>query len=192
MGHGVASALTATLCVGSLRNTRREGATLLEQAAAANSALEGYATGMSEDGYVTGLLGQLDLPTGVLRLVNAGHVAPYLARSGQVRPIDLATGLPMGLFGDAEYSATDVQLEPGDRVVFVTDGMLERNAAALDLIAEIGETRSMHPRETTRRLADLVLEVTGPTLADDATLLVLDWHGHHGRDRDSVAGADAR
>jgi serine phosphatase RsbU (regulator of sigma subunit) len=192
MGHGVASALTATLCVGSLRNTRREGATLLEQAAAANSALEGYATGMSEDGYVTGLLGQLDLPTGVLRLVNAGHVAPYLARSGQVGPIELVTGLPMGLFADAEYSATDLQLEPGDRVVFVTDGMLERNAAALDLIAEIGETRSMHPRETTRRLADLILEVTGPTLADDATLLVLDWHGHHGRDRDTVAGADAR
>jgi serine phosphatase RsbU (regulator of sigma subunit) len=192
MGHGVASALTATLCVGSLRNTRREGATLLEQAAAANAALEDYATGVSEDGYVTGLLGRLDLPTGVLRLVNAGHVAPYLARSGQVGPIDLATGLPMGLFADAEYSATDVQLEPGDRVVFVTDGMLERNAAALDLIAEIGETRSMHPRETTRRLADLILEMTGPTLADDATLLVLDWHGHHGRDRDTVAGADAR
>ena len=76
--------------------------------------------------------------------------------------------------------------------MFVTDGMLERNAAALDLIAEIGETRTMHPRETTRRLADLVLEVTGPTLADDATLLVLDWHGHHGRDRSTVAGADAR
>jgi serine phosphatase RsbU (regulator of sigma subunit) len=123
--------------------------------------------------------------------VNAGHVAPYLARGGNVGPIDLAAGLPLGLFADADYAATELQLEPGDRVVFVTDGMLERNAAALDLIAEIGETRGMHPRETTRRLADLVLEVTGPSLADDATLLVLDWHGHHGRDRTTVAGADA-
>jgi serine phosphatase RsbU (regulator of sigma subunit) len=82
-------------------------------------------------------------------------------------------------------------LEPGDRVVFVTDGMLQRNAAALDLIAEIRQTRSLHPRETTRQLADNVLDVTGPTLADDATLMVLDWHGHHGRDRATVAGADA-
>lgn len=49
----------------------------------------------------------------------------------------------------------------------------------------------MHPREATRRLADLVLRETGPTLADDATLLVLDWHGQHGRDRHTVAGADA-
>ena len=68
--------------------------------------------------------------------------------------------------------------------------MLERNAAALDLMAEIRETRSMHARETTRQLADDVLAVTGPNLADDATLMVLDWHGEHGRDRATVAGAD--
>ena len=191
MGHGVASALTATLCVGSLRNTRREGASLLDQAAAANTALAEYAASVDEDGYATGLIGQVDLPTGMLRLVHAGHVAPYLAREGHVEPVDLATGMPLGLFADAEHSVTELQLEPGDRVVFVTDGMLERNAAALDLIAEIDDTRSMHPREATRRLADLVLEVTGPTLADDATILVLDWHGQHGRDRTTVAGADA-
>ena len=191
MGHGVASALTATLCVGSLRNSRREGATLLEQAAAANIALSDYAVSVSEEGYATGLLGRLDLTAGVLTLVNAGHVAPYLARSGEVGPVELATGLPMGLFHDQEYSTTDLRLQPGDRVVFVTDGMLERNAAAVDLIAEISQTRTMHPREATRRLADDVLAVTGPTLADDATLLILDWHGHHGRDRVTIGGADA-
>ena len=191
MGHGVGSALTATLCVGSLRNTRRQGASLLDQAAAANTALSDYATSVGEEGYATGLLGRLQLETGVLTLVNAGHVAPYLARTGQVAPIDLAAGLPLGLFADETYPTTDLPLEVGDRVVFVTDGMLERNAAALDLIAEIGETKAMHPREATRRLADHVLELTGAKLADDATLMVLDWHGHHGRDRETVAGADA-
>ncbi|HLZ38563.1 MAG TPA: SpoIIE family protein phosphatase, partial [Mycobacteriales bacterium] len=91
--------------------------------------------------------------------------------------IELPADLPLGLFSDADYRSTDLRLQPGDRVVFITDGMLERNAAALDLIAEITQTRSLHPRETTRRLADNVLAVTGPNLADDATLLVLDWHG---------------
>jgi serine phosphatase RsbU (regulator of sigma subunit) len=191
MGHGVASALTATLCVGSLRNTRREGSTLVEQALEANVALSDYAGSVSEDGYVTGLLGRLDLRTGVLTLVNAGHVPPFLARAGEVAPMTLTTGLPMGMFHDEEYSTTDLCLQPGDRVVFVTDGMLERNAAALDLIAEISQTCAMHPREATRRLADDVLAVTGPDLADDATLLVLDWHGHHGRDRTTQGGADA-
>jgi hypothetical protein len=74
--------------------------------------------------------------------------------------------------------------------VVVTDGMLERNAATLDLPAEIGATGHLHPREATRALADQALALSGPTLADDATLLVLDWHGGHGRARDTVAGAD--
>ena len=190
MGHGVASALTATLCVGSLRNSRRAGASLVNQVATANATLNEHATAVANEGYVTGLLGRLDLADGVLHLVNAGHVAPYLARGEVVQPLELQTCLPMGLFEDQTYVESDLQLEPGDRLVFVTDGMLERNAAGLDLLAEIGQCRSMHPREATRRLADLVLRETGHSLADDATLMVLDWHGDHGRDRDAVAGAD--
>jgi serine phosphatase RsbU (regulator of sigma subunit) len=194
MGHGVASALTATLCVGSLRNTRRQGASLLEQAAAANAALSEHTETIAAEGFATGLLGRLDLGTGSLSLVNAGHVPPYLARDGRVTTVELPAALPLGMFPDADYRETRLHLHPGDRLVFVTDGMLERNAAAVDLMAEILETRPLHPRETTRRLADNVLAVTGPVLADDATLLVLDWHGHHrqaGDDRDTVAGADA-
>jgi serine phosphatase RsbU (regulator of sigma subunit) len=194
MGHGVASALTATLCVGSLRNTRRQGASLLEQVAAANAALYEHTETVAAEGFVTGLLGRLDLRTGALSLVNAGHVPPYLARGGRVTTVDLPAGLPLGMFPDAGYDETQLELQQGDRLVFVTDGMLERNAAALDLMAEIGVTRPLHPRETTRRLADNVLAVTGSVLADDATLLVLDWHGHHGQaggDRDTAAGADA-
>jgi len=190
MGHDVGSALTATLCVGSLRNTRRQGESLLGQAVAANAALVEHASQVAADGFVTGLLGRLDLRTGVLTLVNAGHVAPYLARAGAVTSIELPADLPFGLFPDAIYRSTELPLEPGDRVLMVTDGVLERNATALDLRAAINETRRMHPRETTRLLADRILKTTGSNLADDATLLVLDWHGHHGNDRATVAGAD--
>ena len=193
MGHGVASALTATLCVGSLRNARRQGASLLEQAALASAALVEYGRDLADDGFVTGLVGRLDLSTGTLALVNAGHVAPYLARVGTVAPVQLPVDLPLGLFTDTAYRSTNVTLEPGDRLVIVTDGMLERNAAARDITVEINKTMSLHPREATRQLADNVLADSGPSLADDATLLVLDWHGHHGRpgrDRYTVAGAD--
>ena len=194
MGHGVASSLTATLCVGSLRNTRRRGAPLLEQAAAANAALAQHADNVAVEAFVTGLVARLDLDTGLLSLVNAGHVPPYLARDSEVGPVELPAGLPLGMFTDAEYEVSQLQLEPGDRLVFVTDGMLERNAAALDLVAEISATRALHPREATRRLADSVLAATGPTLADDATLLVLDWYGPRDRridDRHTVGGVDS-
>jgi serine phosphatase RsbU (regulator of sigma subunit) len=193
MGHGVNSALTATLCVGSLRNTRRQGGSLLEQARAANDAIFEHTEKSAIEGFVTGLIGRLDLRTGSLSLVNAGHVAPFLARAGAVSPVELPAQFPLGMFSDADFRTFELILEPGDRLVLVTDGMLERGAASLDLVGEISETRTLHPRETTRRLADNVLAVTGPVLADDATLLVLDWHGRHGRagrDRESTAGAD--
>jgi serine phosphatase RsbU (regulator of sigma subunit) len=192
MGHGVASALTATLCVGSLRNTRRAGGSLVEQATAANLALHERATSTGTEGFATGLLGRLDLRTGTLALINAGHVPLYLWRAGRVTPIALPVELPLGLFQDTVYSSTDLVLEPGDRLVLVTDGMLERNAATLDLVAEISSSRALHPREATRRLTDKVLRTSGWSLSDDATMLVLDWYGGHGTDRATVAGADPR
>ena len=98
--------------------------------------------------------------------------------------------LPLGLFPRLAYRTSDLTLEPGDRIVFVTDGMLERSALNVDLPAVIAETRSLHPREAVRAMADLVLEATGNELSDDATVLCLDWHGGHGRDRDTRHGAD--
>ncbi len=192
VGHSVGSALTATLCVGGLRNARRHGATLLEQAEETN-------TTMIEDGpepggeqFATALIGRLDLLTGDLHLVNAGHAAPYLARGGRVTVLDLPPDLPLGLFPGSTYRSTSLPLLPGDRFVIVTDGMLERAAAGLDLPAHIRQTLDLHPRQATRALADLVIEASGGVLADDAALLVVDWHGDHGAPRQTVAGADSR
>ncbi len=190
MGHGVGAALAATLCVGSLRNARTEGATLLEQATIANRALVEHSAVSGLEDFVTGLLGRVDLRTGSLDLVNAGHVAPYLARGSELIKITLAADLPLGLFADATYHSTRVSLEPGDRVILLTDGMLERHAAGVDLPAAIRETRSLHPREAVRALADRVLAASGNQLSDDATVLCLDWHGGHGRDRTSRHGAE--
>jgi serine phosphatase RsbU (regulator of sigma subunit) len=190
MGHGVASALNATLCVSSLRNGRRAGASLLDQATAANASIWQHAGATGSEGFATGLLGRLDLRTGTLALVNAGHVFPYLCRDGHVSTVTLPVDLPLGMFPDTTYRSTDLVLEPGDRVLLVTDGMLERNAADLDLRAAIVETRPLHPREVTRALTRAVLELTGHALSDDATLLVLDWRGDHGRERSSVMGSD--
>lgn len=191
MGHGVASALNATLCVGSLRNTRRRGGSLIDQATAANQALFEHAARTGAEGFATGLLGRLDLRTGILEMVNAGHVAPYLLRGGEVNALPLVVNLPLGMFADAVYRGTNVTLQTGDRLVLLTDGMLERGAATVDVVAEIASSRHLHPREVTRLLTDKILAVTGSALADDATLLVLDWYDEHGRrERATVSGAE--
>lgn len=188
MGHGVASALTATLGVGSLRNSRRRGVGLVEQAESANADLTENA--VVPGSYITALLGRVDLRTGVCALLNAGHVPPMLVRDGNSRALPLPAGFPLGMFTEADYHAGEITLRPGDRLVVVTDGVRERNAADLDLPKMLGSIIDLHPREAVRALADAVLEVGGPTLADDATLFILDWHGGHNEDRRTSAGAD--
>jgi serine phosphatase RsbU (regulator of sigma subunit) len=188
MGHGVASALTATLGVGSLRNSRRRGQGLIEQALAANAAVAEHAGPAST--FMTAVLGRIDLATGVCQFINAGHLPPLIVRDAQTLPVQLPRNFPLGMVADAPFQTGEVHLRPGDRLVVVTDGMREHDADRLDLTAELGRTADLHPREATRALADAVLAVAGPSLADDATLLIIDWYGSHGQPRRTTAGAD--
>jgi serine phosphatase RsbU (regulator of sigma subunit) len=188
-GHGVASALTATLAVGALRNARRSGRTLTAQAAETNDAVLEHPSTTGEE-FCTGLLGRIDLSEAVLSLVGAGHPPPYLVRDGSVEVVDLPDQLPFGVLPATAYTSCDLPLRPGDRLVFLTDGMLERNATSLDFSTLLRLTRSLHPREVTRALADMVLDAVGHELQDDATLLVVDWHGDPGR-RGRVTSAGA-
>jgi len=110
MGHGVAAALTASLCLGGLRNARSEGATLLEQVSLTNKAMVEHAAKGAREDFVTGLIGRVDLRSGSMDLVNAGHVAPYLARNSEVTAIDLPADLPLGLFPKATYRSSTLLL----------------------------------------------------------------------------------
>lgn len=187
MGHGVDSALYATLGVGSLRNSRRLGMSLTDQAAAANRTLKSHAPAFC---FATGLLARLDLPTGVLSLVNAGHVPPLLVRDQRVEEVLLPIDLPFGIRDEQRYRTTEMTLRPGDRLVLVTDGMLERRIAVVDLTHHLLALVDSHPREVVRALMDAVLAAGGAALADDASLLVLDWYGDHGNPRSARHGAD--
>ncbi|SCF14952.1 Serine phosphatase RsbU, regulator of sigma subunit [Micromonospora matsumotoense] len=189
MGHGVASALTATLGVGSLRNTRRRGMRLTAQADEANRAIAQHAN--VRGAYVTAVLGRIDLPTGHCELLNAGHVPPILVRDGRATALELPGNFPLGMFPEAGFRSGEIALRPGDRLVVVTDGMRERNAADLDLPAALLDITHLHPREAVRALSDAVLATAGPALADDATMLIIDWYDGHGPRR-STAGADTR
>ena len=190
MGHGVDAALTASVCLGSLRGARRRGLSLVDQAREANTAVCEHASGRSHDDFVTGLIGRLDLQSGSLEIVNAGHVSPYLLRGDELTTLDLQVDLPFGMFAESRYAASVVVLEPGDRLVLVTDGMLERKVTSMDLPSAIRDTRDLHPREVVRALADHALKAAGHALQDDATLLCLDWHGMHHFPREPVSGAE--
>jgi serine phosphatase RsbU (regulator of sigma subunit) len=187
VGHQVAAALLATLLVGALRNGRRQGLSLAEQARYANDALVQHA----EIGqFVTGQLMRLDLRKGMATVVNAGHPPPLRLRNGRVTEVGLDVDPPFGVMPGRTYSVQDLPLEPGDRIVFLTDGMQERNAASLDVAAALAHSAGLHPREVVHALGAAVLDATGGDLRDDATMVCLDWHGGPPRSRDTRHGAD--
>jgi serine phosphatase RsbU (regulator of sigma subunit) len=190
VGHEVDAALLATLLVGSLRNGRRRGLAFADQAASANDALAAHAR---IGQFVTGQLLRVDLHLGTAVVINAGHPLPLRLRNGRVEEIPLDIDLPFGLQPDRSFRVQEFPLEPGDRLVFVTDGMLERNAAQLDVTETLRQTGHLHPRELVHALGAAVLHATGGDLRDDATVVVLDWYGAglHRR-RDSTGGASRR
>jgi serine phosphatase RsbU (regulator of sigma subunit) len=174
VGNDVNAALLASVLLGSLRNSRRRGADLARQARVANDALAAHAR---VGQFVTGQLARLDLHTGRMAVVNAGHPLPYRVRDGCVCELELEVDMPFGLYPGRDLRVQRVQLEPGDRVVLVTDGMLERNAEDLDLAAMLHREARTHPRELVYELAETVLHATGGDLHDDATVLCVEWRG---------------
>jgi serine phosphatase RsbU (regulator of sigma subunit) len=189
VGHQVSAALLATLLVSGLRNGRRAGMDLAEQARYANDALaENAAAGE----FVTGQLMRVDLRTGIANIVNAGHPLPLRLRDGRVEEVDLRVEPPFGVVPGKSFEVQPFSLRPGDRVVLLTDGMQERNAVNLDVASALADSVDLHPREVVHELGAAVLKATGGDLRDDATMVCLDWYGGPPRGRVTEQGADPR
>lgn len=184
MGHSVAAALLATLAVATLRNRRRALATPAEQADATAEVLRTYA---KPSEFVTGLLMRVRLADGIAEVVDAGHPAPFLVRDGRVLPLEVTVQPPLGVT-TAPYRADRITFRPGDRLLVVTDGYLDRNAGRLDIEAVLAGTSDRHPRQIVQELAGKLLKATGNDLQDDATALCLDWYGPSGI-RSAIGGA---
>ena len=75
-------------------------------------------------------------------------------------------------------------------MIFLTDGMLERNAASSEIPQLVTAGAAMHPREAVQHLVQAVLEATDGELNDDATVMCLDWHGGRPRERTTDSGAN--
>ena len=130
--------------------------------------------------YFTLVYGVLDPGTGRFRYVMAGHPSPvYLPAAGPPRPL-AGQGLPIGMLEGSRYEDESLLLEPGDRVYFYTDGVIEAlNGEDEDfgherLLSEIERLRHLDLRESLDRLAEAVRTWCGGQLLDDVTLLGLE------------------
>ncbi|MFV0126237.1 PP2C family protein-serine/threonine phosphatase [Streptomyces sp. HMX112] len=186
MGHDVDAALLATLAVGALRGARRAGATLVEQARQAHQTMVDH----GRQGYVTGQLLRISLLDGGTEFINAGHPWPLRLRDGRVDQLSVKVDMPFGFRFPHEYRVQRLDLRAGDRLVMLTDGMLEHRARDVDLAGLIARTSALHPREAARTVIAEVTAANGGHFQDDATIMCLDWHGvSHSRRHAADTGA---
>ncbi len=185
-GHGLHAALLGALAITALRNSRRRGEGVVEQATAANRALAAQFGG--ED-FVTAALLLVDVPSGATALINAGHLPPLILRVGRCQRVPLEAQPPLGMFARTTYRPQRFDLLPGDRLVLFTDGITEATSDAgttygeARLVDLLLATRSIPPAETVRLVTSDALSHRAGQLNDDATVVVLDWHGPTERDR---------
>jgi hypothetical protein len=184
MGHGVNSAILAGLAVGCYRHDRRHGRPLDAMHQELDAVVKARYVGRE---FITGQLAQLNVETGQLRWTNAGHPLPLHIRGGRVLgSLECAPTLPWGLGAPGTHpEIAGIDLEPGDSVLFYTDGAIEGKPSSgggyglEQLIDLVGQTASdqLTAEDVVRRVGRSVLEHHNDRLDDDATLLIVQWQG---------------
>ncbi|MEU7846580.1 PP2C family protein-serine/threonine phosphatase [Micromonospora parva] len=178
-GEGVAASLLTSLATHALRNARRAGLSLADQAALADQAIYDLHRGGQ---HLSALLMELDLRSGMMTVVDAGSPRLVLLRGGEVTEQPLEAQFPLGMFEATDYHEQKFPLERGDRVFVVSDGVVEATGqhmrygeTALDRF--LRRTGPMAPLDAVRSLiGDLRAFVAGD-LVDDAVVVCLDWTG---------------
>jgi sigma-B regulation protein RsbU (phosphoserine phosphatase) len=136
------------------------------------------------DQYFTLAYAEIDLTTGEGQLVQAGHPHPaILSRDGSVRQLGDG-GLPVGLIPKAPYDTVGFRLDPGDRLVMVSDGVTEcPDAAGVELGADgfhllLARNAALDsPALLEAMIWDLATHHGGEDFPDDISGLVFDWRG---------------
>ena len=119
-GDGLDAAVLTTVAVNAMRNARRSGAGIVEQAELASDAVYSRHGGAA---HVGTLLLEIDLVGGRVEAVDAGSPRALIARDGEIRAVSLEQQLPVGMFGEIHYETQRFLLEPADRLLVVSDGV---------------------------------------------------------------------
>ena len=182
-GHGLASALVASMLQSALAAQSMHASDPAYVLSGLNRALYGKFQSL----FVTAAYLFLDVEHGIAAYGGAGHPPLLRWHKGSDSASEvLANGLPLGPFADPSYSAITVRLEPGDRIVLYTDGIIEATNPSgeqfgMKRLKNILKEASV---PTAGQFADAVLDglarwterSPGEGHSDDITLLAVDCH----------------
>ncbi len=187
-GKGTAAALFASLAVGILReHVIQHPCPPAEVLAMLNRRLH---AARLESRFIATVFSVYDAGTRRLTLANSGGPYPILVREGIVQSIRVG-GIPLGLYPDTEYEEITLDLQPGDTVLFASDGILESENAqqeqfGFDRLSAV--LASVSTKHSASDIADKIMAATnqhsgeGVAPGDDRTLLVLRVTDHSSSD----------
>jgi phosphoserine phosphatase RsbU/P len=174
-GHGVPAALIASMVKLAAASQRMVAADPARLLAGMNSAL----LGNTQEQFVTAAYVHLDSQSRELRYSAAGHPPMLLLRNGNVIEVE-ENGLMLAAFDSASYSNATHRLEPGDRLLLYTDGIVEASNASGDMFGQdsLRHTLKMTAALSPSAAADsIIFSVTkwSAKQDDDLTVLVCDY-----------------
>ncbi|WP_051366045.1 PP2C family protein-serine/threonine phosphatase [Hamadaea tsunoensis] len=180
VGHGLEAGLAVAVALSATRAARRNGASLTEMAHDAEAELTAQ---FGTTTYVTAVMLRMDLTSGQVTYVNAGHPpVVVLGADGGTTLLSGGRRLPLAMAPDTAWPG-EHQLQDGDRLLFYTDGAVdvrdadgqfytvERLIASARALAADGQTVP----ETARRLNQGVVDFHGGPPDDDSTIVVCEW-----------------
>src|SRR4051794_29962753 len=181
MGHGLAAAGLATFALSAYRNSRRRGLDLIETYNSMDLAIGEQFPG---EGFVTALVAQMDVATGRLAWLSAGHPHPLVVRDDRrARALDAPPATPLGVPAAEAPVIARASLEPGDMLLLYTDGLTEARTGEDERLGVEGLRRFVEREaagaqvapETLRRLRHAIVATQGGRLDDDATAVLVEW-----------------
>ena len=182
MGHGLAAAGVAAFAVSAYRSSRRGGADLLETYATMDDAVGQQ---FPDSRFVTAVIAELNLDSGRLTWITAGHPPPLLIRGGRhTRTLEAPGVPPLGVpLHAVTPQVAEAHLEPGDLLLFYTDGLTDARGPDGAMLGIDGISRFIEHEaaagqiapETLRRLRQALIIREKSELLDDATALLIEW-----------------
>lgn len=184
VGHGSAggmrSVTLASLALAAYRNARRTGLDLTATYHHIDTAVRDH----DRAGLITAVLAEIDQRTGTLQVISAGHPGGIVIRDGKIiKILPTPTALPVAMGDQRAPIVVEETLEPGDRVLLYTDGIIEARSAQgvqfgrdrlIDFAIKAAADQLPLP-ETARRLVHAILDYQDDRLQDDATVLLAEW-----------------
>ena len=154
-GHGFGAAILAAACRSYLRALINSEMDMVDALHIVNRLM--YAD--AEEGFVTAMVICIDTATRVVEYINAGHPDGYLLDSkGSIKHRLCSSAPPLGITEDVDYSLSSTVCQPGDRILMVSDGILEARSSRNVMLGEegmLGIVRD-HPSDDSAMAAEVL------------------------------------